>query len=85
MFYAIEKLGNGVTLLKVPMPDSMSVVVNFFVKTGSRNEEPSKRGMSHFLEHLLFKGFDIREGFIVGYGTDCGEMGRNLPGVYVLE
>ncbi len=32
-----------------------------------------------------YVGFDIEEGFIVGYGTDCGEMGRNLPGVYVLE
>ena len=32
-----------------------------------------------------YTGFDIGEGFIVGYGTDCGEMGRNLPGVYVLE
>lgn len=32
-----------------------------------------------------YTGFEIGEGFIVGYGTDCGEMGRNLPGVYVLE
>jgi len=32
-----------------------------------------------------YTGFDIGEGFIVGYGTDCGEAGRNLPGVYVLE
>ncbi len=32
-----------------------------------------------------YTGFNIKEGFIVGYGTDCGEMGRNLPGVYVLE
>ena len=32
-----------------------------------------------------YAGFIVEEGFIVGYGTDCGEMGRNLPGVYVLE
>jgi hypoxanthine phosphoribosyltransferase len=32
-----------------------------------------------------YTGFVVGEGFIVGYGTDCGEMGRNLPGVYVLE
>jgi hypoxanthine phosphoribosyltransferase len=32
-----------------------------------------------------YVGFNVGEGFIVGYGTDCGEMGRNLPGVYVLE
>jgi hypoxanthine phosphoribosyltransferase len=32
-----------------------------------------------------YTGFDVREGFIVGYGTDWREVGRNLPGVYVLE
>ncbi|MFI5322116.1 MAG: hypoxanthine phosphoribosyltransferase [Thermodesulfobacteriota bacterium] len=32
-----------------------------------------------------YVGFDIKEGFIVGYGTDCGEMGRNLPAIYVLD
>jgi hypoxanthine phosphoribosyltransferase len=32
-----------------------------------------------------YTGFDIKEGFIVGYGTDWREAGRNLPGVYVLE
>jgi hypoxanthine phosphoribosyltransferase len=32
-----------------------------------------------------YAGFDIKEGFIVGYGTDCGEIGRNLPGVYIME
>ena len=32
-----------------------------------------------------YVGFEVAQGFIVGYGTDCGEMGRNLPGVYVLE
>lgn len=32
-----------------------------------------------------YVGFDIDNGFIVGYGTDLDEMGRNLPGVYVLE
>lgn len=32
-----------------------------------------------------YVGFDIKEGFIIGYGTDCGEMGRNLPSIYVLD
>ena len=56
MKYEKQVLKNGITVLKVPMRDSESVLVNFFVKTGSRNEERSRRGMSHFLEHLLFKG-----------------------------
>lgn len=32
-----------------------------------------------------YVGFDIEDGFIVGYGTDWGEVGRNLPGIYVVE
>ncbi|PIR97082.1 MAG: hypothetical protein COT91_03185 [Candidatus Doudnabacteria bacterium CG10_big_fil_rev_8_21_14_0_10_41_10] len=56
MKYTKQVLKNGITVLKVPMKDSESVLVNFFVKTGSRNEPKKLRGMSHFLEHLLFKG-----------------------------
>ena len=56
MKYTKQILKNGITVLKVPMKDSESVLVNFFIKTGSRNERKAKRGMSHFLEHLLFKG-----------------------------
>jgi len=40
----------------VPMQDSESVLVQMFVKTGSRYETAAQRGVSHFLEHLLFKG-----------------------------
>lgn len=32
-----------------------------------------------------YVGFTIEHGFIVGYGTDCAEAGRNLPGIYVLD
>jgi predicted Zn-dependent peptidase len=56
MKYQKSTLDNGITLLTVPIPDSESVVVNFFVKTGSRNEPKKLRGVSHFLEHLFFKG-----------------------------
>jgi predicted Zn-dependent peptidase len=56
MRYEKKILDNGITLLTVPIPDSQSVVVNFFVKTGSRNEPKKLRGISHFLEHLFFKG-----------------------------
>lgn len=56
MEYKLEGLENGITVLKVPIAASESVSVNFFVKTGSRNETARVRGVSHFLEHLLFKG-----------------------------
>lgn len=49
-------LSNGLTILTVPSGDVESVVVDFFVKTGSRSETEKENGISHFLEHFLFKG-----------------------------
>lgn len=49
-------LPNGLTVLEVPSHDAESVVVDFFVKTGSRSETAKENGISHFLEHFLFKG-----------------------------
>lgn len=54
--YNLDKLQNGLTILTVPSKDAESVVVDFFVKAGSRYEQPHEGGMSHFLEHFLFKG-----------------------------
>jgi predicted Zn-dependent peptidase len=56
MRYTKKVLKNGLTLLMVPSSDAESVVVDFFVKTGSRSESPKENGISHFLEHFLFKG-----------------------------
>ncbi len=49
-------LPNGLTIIEVPSSDAESVVVDFFVKTGSRSETIKENGISHFLEHFLFKG-----------------------------
>ncbi len=56
MKYHKRILKNGLTILEVPSTDAESVVVDFFVKTGSRNETHRENGISHFLEHILFKG-----------------------------
>ncbi len=56
MRYNKTMLKNGLTILEVPGHDAESVVVDFFVKTGSRSEAPHENGISHFLEHFLFKG-----------------------------
>jgi predicted Zn-dependent peptidase len=40
------------------MPSVRSIALGLFVGTGSRNEAPEQAGVSHFLEHLLFKGTD---------------------------
>jgi predicted Zn-dependent peptidase len=56
MKYTRKVLSNGLTVIEVPSHDAESVVVDFFVKTGSRSESPKENGISHFLEHFLFKG-----------------------------
>lgn len=56
MKYNKNILSNGLTVLTVPSSDAESVVVDFFVKTGSRSESEKENGIAHFLEHFLFKG-----------------------------
>ncbi len=49
-------LPNGLRLLTVPMPHVRSVTVAMFLGAGSRYESDEEAGLSHFLEHMLFKG-----------------------------
>ena len=49
-------LSNGLTLLCIPMKGVQSVTVLALVNTGSRYEKPAWGGISHFLEHMVFKG-----------------------------
>jgi predicted Zn-dependent peptidase len=52
-----HKLSNGLQIIGQPMPDFESVAVSYYVRTGSRDEpDPSIAGVSHFLEHMVFKG-----------------------------
>lgn len=51
-----SKLKNGVRVLTVPMPGVESVTAMILCKTGSRNETPEQAGISHVLEHMVFKG-----------------------------
>lgn len=50
------KLSNGVRVLLVPMAGVESVTTMILVKTGSRNETEEQTGISHVLEHMVFKG-----------------------------
>lgn len=51
-------LPNGLTLLLEPDSHAQSVAAGYFVNTGARDELPEQMGVSHFLEHLMFKGSD---------------------------
>ena len=59
MSYNVTKLLNGVRVLTVPMPGRDSAAVMVGVKTGGRYETRKLSGVSHFLEHMLFKGTKI--------------------------
>jgi predicted Zn-dependent peptidase len=50
------ELENGLTLILVPIKDSQSATVLVMVRTGSRDEPARLAGISHFLEHMVFKG-----------------------------
>jgi predicted Zn-dependent peptidase len=49
-------LPNGLTILAEPTPTARSFAAGLFVRTGSRDEPRQINGVSHFLEHMMFKG-----------------------------
>lgn len=52
----LTKLPSGVRVVTEVVPSVRSVALGLWVRTGSRDEAPGQEGLSHFLEHLLFKG-----------------------------
>ncbi len=58
MDFKHTKLANGLNIVGEVNDSSQSAAVGFFVKTGSRDESAEINGVSHFLEHMLFKGTD---------------------------
>src|SRR6516162_6151369 len=63
-------LPNGLTIVGEISPSARSVAVGFFVKTGARDEAPPEAGVSHFLEHMVFKGTPHRSALEVNYDFD---------------
>src|ERR671936_70433 len=54
--HQLTELGSGVRVVTEEMPSVRSVALGFWIRVGSRNETSEQAGISHFLEHLLFKG-----------------------------
>ncbi|HZN90316.1 MAG TPA: pitrilysin family protein [Thermoleophilaceae bacterium] len=52
----LTTLDSGVRVVTEAMPSVRSIALGFWVRTGSRDEGHEQAGLSHFLEHLLFKG-----------------------------
>src|SRR5947209_5019827 len=56
MYYKRTILKNGLRLLTAPMPGMRSASIAFIFTVGSRYENNALAGISHFIEHMLFKG-----------------------------
>ena len=69
-------LPNGVRVVTEPMPAVRSVAAGFWIGTGSRCETPKTNGISHFIEHMLFKGTATRNAERIAREMDS--IGGNL-------
>lgn len=58
--YDLTTLDSGLKVVSYPMPQANSVALGVWVATGGRYESMKNRGISHFVEHLLFKGTKTR-------------------------
>src|SRR5467141_58415 len=64
-------LDNGLRLLSEEVPGLPSVTVGIWVENGSRDEAQHENGLSHFLEHLFFKGTNRRSAAAIAEEVDA--------------
>src|SRR5882757_1708529 len=90
MFFQKKILANGLRVLTIPMPSFESATVLVMVKAGSRYETRKNSGISHFLEHMAFKGTDKRptamdiSSLIDGMGGEFNAFtGKETTGYYI--
>ena len=71
-----KHLLNGLPVVMESIKNMRSVVIGIWVKVGSRNEPPEKNGISHFLEHMFFKGTKKRSAKDIAFEIDSlgGEL-----------
>ena len=65
-----DVLPNGLTILTESMPAVRSVSIGIWLRTGSREERLEENGVSHFIEHMLFKGTKNRSAEQIARATD---------------
>ncbi len=61
----LTRLGNGLTVVSETMPRVETVSIGVYVGTGTRDEEAAENGVSHFLEHMAFKGTARRDALAI--------------------
>jgi len=65
-----EHLSNGLTVITEVMPAVRSVSIGIWIKTGSRAESECENGITHFLEHMVFKGTTNRSAEEIARSAD---------------
>ena len=69
-------LDNGISLVSEKIPSANSVCLGVWVKVGSRYENSDNNGISHFIEHMIFKGSKKRSSFEIAKSIES--VGGNL-------
>lgn len=67
----LKTLDNGIRLIVKQMPGVMSVTMGIIVNTGASVESDSEDGISHFIEHMMFKGTEKRSAFKISDEMDA--------------
>src|ERR1700741_1474641 len=78
-----EVLPNGLTILTEEMQQIRSTSIGIWMKTGSRHEESERNGISHFVEHMLFKGTTSRSAQDIARQVDS--IGGNMDAFTAKE
>ena len=69
--YKKSELSNGIRVATEMHPGSRAVSIGIWVLTGTRDEQPEIAGISHFLEHLVFKGTKTRTAYQIAKSLEA--------------
>src|ERR1700756_4102288 len=78
-----QKLSNGLTVITEQMQHIRSASIGVWLQTGSRDEDPEWNGISHFIEHMVFKGTKHRTAEEIARQVDS--IGGNMDAFTAKE
>lgn len=71
-----RKLSNGISVIMERMPQVQSAAIGFWVRTGAVDETAEHAGISHFVEHMMFKGTPSRDARKIA--SDIDKLGGQM-------
>jgi predicted Zn-dependent peptidase len=78
-----QVLPNGLTVITEQMSHIRSVAIGIWLKSGSRDEDSEWNGISHFIEHMVFKGTETRSAEAIARQVDS--IGGNMDAFTAKE